>query len=278
MKKLILIFSVVFLLTTVYTIAPADVVSGAVLYLDAADNSEHDDAWENLGTAGGELSGEGNPPKLEKGTIAVPALEIEIPNSSFYTHKESGQCFGGPGDTVELFLDDWTIEFLLRRNGLTLGDEHQLAGFQTFPQESVQGIRLNFWEAEDQLTFSIHSKGAKAGVAPLGITLEEGAWNWIALVHKNKDSLTAYQNGEEVSDQAGWEFDKETPIDIVIIGANSYWERARTFNGSVSIVRVYDKALTEGRVHQNINAWAGRAVVEPDSKLTTTWGTVKTVY
>jgi len=43
-----------------------------VLYLDASDNPAHPDIWRNLGTAGGELSGEGNPPELEKGIIKIP--------------------------------------------------------------------------------------------------------------------------------------------------------------------------------------------------------------
>ena len=277
MKKLVSIFSVVFLLTTVYTIAPADVVSGAVLYLDAADNPAYDDGWENLGTAGGELSSEGNPPEEDGGTIEIPALDIKMPDSKFYTFEESGQGFGGAGNTVELSLEDWTIEFLLRRNGLQLGEEHQLAGFQNSPPEGQQSIRL-WMEGEVMLGFSIHAGGGKAGVAPLNLSLDEGRWTWIAVSAEDKGDIVAYQDGEEVSSQAGFDFDPGLPIDMILIGANSYGERARTFNGSVSIVRVYDKALTEDQVNQNIAAWVSGAAVEPDSKLTTTWGTVKTEY
>ena len=276
MKKLVLVFSVVFLLTTIYATVSAQ-VPGAVLYLDAADNPGGDDAWTNLGTAGGELSGEGNPPVEDEGTIEIPALGIRMPGAKFYTFAESGQGYGGPGNTVELFIDDWTIEFLLRRNGAMLGEEHQLAGFQNTPAEGAQSIRL--WlmngDVREKLEFSIHSNGAKAGTESTGIILAEGVWFWVTLVHENKDSLTVYLNGEEISDQPGWEFDKGVPIDMILIGANSYGERARTFNGSIALVRIYDKALTEGQVNQSINVWAA---VEPVSKLTTTWGTVKTEY
>ena len=41
------------------TIALADAVPGALLYLDARDNRAHPTAWTNHGTAGGELSGAG---------------------------------------------------------------------------------------------------------------------------------------------------------------------------------------------------------------------------
>ena len=125
------------------------------------------------------------------------------------------------------------------------------------------------------MTFSIHAGGGKAGVQPLKVLLEQDVWNWVALVHTNEDSLVAYQNGEEVSKQAGWEFKKGTPLDMVIIGANSYGERPRTFNGSIAIVRVYDKALTEDEVNKNI---AETFAVEPADKLATTWGTVKRNY
>ena len=279
MRKAVLVLSTLFSVAMSYTIAlAAVVVPGAVLYLDAADNPAHDDGWENLGAAGGELSSMGNPPELEDGTIDIPDLDIVMPNSKFYTYEESGQGFGADGDDVELFLGDWTIEFLLRRNGDQLGAEHHLAGFQNIPQEGAQGIRLNLWEGPDDLTFSIHAGGGKAGTAPLNIKLELDKWNWIALVHENGDSLVGYQNGEEVSEQAGWDFDDTIPIDMVVIGANSVGERPRTFNGSISIVRVYDKPLTEDEVKQNIDAWSGGAPVDPASKLSTTWGREKAGY
>ena len=272
MKKLILVLSVVFLLTTVYTIALADAVSGAVLYLDARDNPADPDAWTNLGTAGGELSGAGNPPEPDDGTIEIPSLGIKVPNSKFYTHEESGQCWGADGDGIELFLEDFTIEFLLRLNGPALGEEHHLAGFQANPREGPNCMRINFWGGEGQLG------GEFSGVSPQPIMIEEGEWNWITIVNDAGKEFLGYQNGEVVSEQGGIPFDDSATIDMVIIGANSYGERARTFNGSIALVRIYDKALEEDDVMKNINTWAGGDAVEPDSKLTTTWGTVKTEY
>ena len=274
MRRLILAFSLVFLLATVCTIATADVVPGALLYLDASDNPDYPDAWTNLGEAGGELSSGGNEPEEDNGTIKIDALGINE-DAQFYTFNESGQGFGADGDEVVLNVSDWTIEFLLRRNGDALGPEHHIAGFQNIPHEGAQGVRLNLWEGPDDMTFSIHAGGGKAGVQPLKVLLEQDVWNWVALVHTNEDSLVAYQNGEEVSKQAGWEFKKGTPLDMVIIGANSYGERPRTFNGSIAIVRVYDKALTEDEVNKNI---AETFAVEPAGKLATTWGTVKRGY
>ena len=59
---------------------------------------------------------------------------------------------------------------------------------------------------------------------------------------------------------------------MVMIGANSYGERPRTFNGSVAIVRVYDKALTEAQISKNINS---TFAVEATDKLSTTWARIK---
>jgi hypothetical protein len=275
MKSLIFGFSLAFLLATIYTIAPAAVVPGALLYLDAADNPDYPDAWKNLGDAGGELSSAGKPPEKDKGTIKIDSLGINEADSQFYTFKESGQAFGAAGDKVVLAVSDWTIEVLCRRNGGALGPEHHLAGFQNLPVEGKQGIRLNLWEGPDDLTFSIHAKGGKVGVQPLKVKLEQDVWNWVALVHTSKKSLVAYQNGEEISQQAGWDFDKGTPLNMVMIGANSYGERPRTFNGSVAIVRVYDKALSEAQINQNI---AETFDVQPADKLATTWGKVKKEY
>ena len=279
MEKLILASSLVFLLAVVYTVASADVVPGAVLILDAANNPAHPDAWTNLGTAGGELSGEGNPPKLDEGTIEIPELGMVMPNWKFYTHEESGQCFGGPGNTVELFLEDWTIEFLLRRNGgpfsegIQAAGVHQLAGVISPPGEEQQGIRIVFWGASSQL--GIWPYGPGWPNAAINVMLEEGEWNWVALSAKNKDKILVYQNGKQVSEQPGMDFDKDVPLDVITIGATAPDNKDRNFNGSIALVRIYDKALTKAQVNQNIRAFAA---VEPDSKLTTTWGTVKTEY
>ena len=277
MKKLILASSLVFLLAVVYAVESA-VVPGAVLILDAANNPADPDAWTNLGTAGGELSGEGNPPKLDDGTIEIPALGIKAPNSKFYTHKEAGQCFGGPGDALELFLEDWTIEFLLRSNGgqfaegVQAAGMHQLAGVTTPPEaEHQQGIRIVFWGASSQL--GIWPYGPGWPNAPLKVILEEGQWNWVALSAKNNDKILVYQNGKQVSEQPGMDFHKDIPLDVIIIGATAPDNKDRSFNGSIAFVRLYDKALTEEQVNQNIRAFAA---VDPASKLTTTWGIAKT--
>ena len=97
---------------------------------------------------------------------------------------------------------------------------------------------------------SIHSKGGKTGQA-LKIVLEEDVWTWITIVGTDKKSIIAYQDGKEVVKGPSVDFDNRLPLNDISIGANSFDERRRTFNGSFSIVRVYDKALTADQVLSN---------------------------
>ena len=92
---------------------------------------------------------------------------------------------------------------------------------------------------------------------------------------ENKISIIAYQDGEQVSKQPGFEFQKKWVLNEISIGANSHSERRRTFNGSFAIVRVYDKALTEDQINENIqNAFT----VEAAGRLSTAWARIKEQY
>ena len=55
MKKVALTLTTLFFLASVSVVALADAIPGALLYLDASDNSDHPKAWKNLGEAGGQL-------------------------------------------------------------------------------------------------------------------------------------------------------------------------------------------------------------------------------
>jgi len=154
-------------------------------------------------------------------------------------------------------------------------EEHHFVGFQNSPREGAQGIRFWLQGGGQELGISIHAKGSKQAPEAIKIQLEQDVWTWITLVGENKKSIVAYQDGKEVSKQAGFEFDKKLPINDISIGANSFDERRRTFNGSFAIVRAYDKALTEAEINQNIS---GAFDVDPADKLPTVWAQVKRGY
>ena len=273
MKNVALILTALFLVASAYTVVLADAVPGALLYLDASDNAHHPKGWKNLGEAGGTLLPADQAPKLEEGRIRIPALGINQDNVMYYTTTKSKETFGGPvARNPKLFVEDWTLEFLCKRNGGLYVEEHHFAGFQNSPREGRQGLRLWLLGNGQNLDMSIHSKGGKTGQA-LKIALEEDVWTWITIVGIDKKSIIAYQDGKKVVNGPGVDFDNRLPLNDISIGANSYDERRRTFNGSFSIVRVYDKALTADQVLSN--AKGVFLAVDPKDKLSTTWSKLK---
>lgn len=274
MKRVIATFTTIFILAMASAIAYAGAVPGAVLFLDASDNADHPKAWKNLGEAGGSLPAANTAPKLEEGPIKIARLGINERKAMYYTAKASLQTFGGPvHKNPKLYLADWTFEFLCKRNGNLFVEEHHFAGFQNSPREGAQGIRFWLLGGGQELGISIHAKGSKQAPEAIKIQLEQDVWTWITLVGKNKKSIVAYQDGREITKQGGFDWNVKLPINEISIGANSHSERRRTFNGSFSMVRVYDKALTPAQVTQN--ARGAFLSVEPGDKLSTTWGRLK---
>ena len=274
MRKVMSILGAAFLMGTLCTVALADIVPGAVLYLDARDNPTHPDAWTNLAGDGGAIPPMTLQPALEEGPIKIPDIGINERKTKYYTARKSAEMYGTKAFASPLGLEDWTIEFLVRRNGDLFREEHQLAGINTLP-EGRQGFRLGFKDG-DTLGIGIYQGGADMSIAS-NVRLEEGVWNWIALTGEDKKEILVYQNGREVSKQPGVDFDKKIPLRVITIGSFSPGEKNRNFNGSFALFRVYDKALTENELIQNINAWSGLAV-QPDEKLATSWGTLKTAH
>ena len=241
----------------IFIAEPIYAVPGAVLLLDASNNPETTAHWVNLGTAGGRLQASeilARRPRVEDGEIEIPSIGFSG-RRKYYTATASRHTFGGPVHTnPQLYLGDWTLEFLCKRNGNLFTQEHQFAGFQNSPREGLQGIRL--WLPNDgrELSMSIHAEGSKQPERALNIFLEENVWTWVTVVSINGESIIAYQDGVEVSRHPGVHFDASVPLNDISIGANSFDERHRNFNGSFSIVRVYDRALGPDEVLQNIGA------------------------
>ncbi len=244
-------------LTDTLIAEPIDVVPGAVLHLDASNNRGTRTRWFNLGTAGGRLGSSDRHDRrlrVEEGEIEIPSIGFSG-RRKYYTATAPSQTFGGPVDTnPQLYLGDWTLEFLCKRNGNLFNVEHQFAGFQNNPKEGFQGIRLRLLIDGRELELIIHADGFRQPTRALNILLEENVWTWVTVVSINGESIIAYQDGVQVSRHPGVHFDANLPLDDISIGSNSYEERHRNFNGSFSIVRVYDRALSPDEVLQNIGA------------------------
>ena len=270
MSKIAPILSMVFFLAMSSTIAFADVVPGALLYLDASNNPAYPDAWTNLGTAGGELPVGDKTPVLEEGTIEIPGIGFVRQDTKFYTCKESLQTFGGPaGTNPELLLESWTFEALCKRNGDVLLEEHWMFGFTSEAFGPI-GAFLGAARQQGGELFTTRPIAHKAH----GINLELGEWTWIAFMSDQSGSVF-YQDGKEVDRDGPYVFDKAMPVKHINIFCAHYGERRRSFNGSFAIVRIYDKVLSADQIMGNIRS---TFAVDPASKLTTTWGREKIRY
>ena len=241
----------------IYIAEPINAVSGAVLLFDASNNpgttTHWVNHWVNLGTVDGSLQAS-RAPRIEEGEIEIPSIGFSG-RRRFYTATASGQTFGGPVDAnPKLHLGDWTLEFLCKRNGNRFDLEHQFAGFQNSPREGLQGIRLWLPKDGQELSMSIHADGFRQPERALNVFLEQNVWTWVTIISINGESIVAYQDGVKVSQHPGVYFDANLPIDDISIGSYSYDERDRNFNGSFSIVRVYDRALSPDEALQNIGA------------------------
>ena len=271
MRKAITTLGAAHFLTTLCITVFADIVPGAVLHLDARNNPNHPFAWTSIAEPGGHVPPMDVAPTLEEGPIKIPDIGIDEPRAKYYTSRKSGEMYGTKAFAPPLSFGDWTIEFLVRRNGNMFHEEHQLAGVNAVWVRQ-QGIRLGL-DAAGNLKIVIYEAGVDKPV-PSNIILEKGVWNWVALTGKDKQEILVYHNGREVNKRPGVELLSNVPMRTITIGSSTPSEKDRNFNGSIALFRVYDKALRENEIMRNINAWSGLAV-DRGAKLATTWGSLK---
>ena len=277
--SLVAILSIASLLGTVCpTMFAQEVVPGSVLHLDAKEQNGRDKTWTNLGLAGGEIptaTGD-QTPNLKDGEISIPEIGFNR-DTKWYTARGVGQAFASvPGRTTRLELKDWTFEFLARRNGakwpgLVLAAE--FAGFHSENRQN-QGVRI-VMHGGDTGKLTLWMKGRKSakgkwfGANQMRIDIGEDEWHWIAFVFTNRETLETYQDGKKVGTiETDQNFDDEDSVWATVFSA---WDH-RAFNGSISIVRIYDRPLSERELNQNI---AGDLAVNRINKVATTWAKVK---
>ena len=256
-----------------------DAVPGSLLHLDANMQHPRDTAWNNLGVLGGKLGtarGDATP-ELKDGEIRIPQIGFTR-KAKWYTAKGVGRAFAGVGGKAgELKIKDWTLEFLARRNGAKWPGQvlaAEFAGFHAENRES-QGLRI-LMHGGDTGKLILWMKGKNSpkakwfGADKLKIDLGKDDWHWIAFVFNNKKTLETYLDGKRVgrieTDQS---FDGETPMSTTVFSA---WDH-RSFNGSISIVRIYGRPLSQKELNLNIS---GDLRVGFVNKLATTWGKVRT--
>ena len=266
-------------------------VPGAVIEFIAAEANFVNGDWINSGVAGKKLKGG------QKSGKATPVFEPAAGGEpARFTGTEKGQYFGGNFAINPIVkLQNWTLEVILKRNGPALGGDHHVLGFHSSGHAGGtwnkvhQGIMLGFAEKDTGKMFI----GLKAGEEPLegpnGVTktyenlvdIGVNRWHHILFTYDNgKNQLESWIDGlPKKKVTAKHDFtDQDMNYHIVFAGAIESQrgiagvdQRGQTFNGSIQLVRVYDRLLTNAEIQENLS-------VEPAGKLTTTWGSVKTQY
>ena len=274
----IVVFSVIFVLGLTGSPAVAQkVIPGAVIHLDAREQNKREIAWKNLGLAGGKMPADNEVPELEAGKIRIPALGINE-DARWYTSTRKSETFGGPPDILpKLQLEDWTMEVLIKRNGPKWPDlvvASQVLGFKARDRE-LQHFQVSLngpdtGELIARFKGSANNKGKWLIPEDLGIDIKEKEWHWLAFVFTDQKTVETYQDGEKVGMvEIDQDFDPEEPVWLSIFCSH---DRDRNFNGSIAILRIYDRPLSRDEILQNIT---GKLAVESTDKLTTTWARVK---
>ncbi len=261
----------------------AQAVPGAVLYFNPVetDQDDGDKVWRNAGEAGGELQHSKLKPKLEEGVISIKGLGFKE-DTKWYTADTSGMTFSNAapgGKTPVVNLEDFTMGLLMKINGPMLAQEHHLVGIQAAPRESVQNFRiwLDAGGNGDFATISI-AQGALGlrddwpkGTHGLGVGEQE--WHWVHMVFESGKNFISYVDGEKVGKTGpSVKWNKRHDMSLHSIFSHSRAEQVRTCNCSISIYRVYDRALSADEIDQNVR---GSFAVDPAGKLSTTWGKLK---
>lgn len=249
-----------------------------ILYLDAADNPAHPRAWTNLGTAGGQLSSRGGGAKLERnvGPHGGPA----------YTADRAGQSYGQAG--ISLLFEDWTIEIWVKRNGPAPGGgEHQIFGMADRPWPFKQSILLRFDGAESghiRATLITEEGGGPGGtdhIAPNGLDIGAKRWHHVVFTFDSRSrSLQSYLDGKFLGkDPTNQSYDDTLEVKrITAFRSDVADPDNRVLNGSISLIRMYDRKLDENEVRENFRRPRASQAVHPADKLTTTWGSLKRTY
>ena len=245
-------------------------VPGALIELDAARGAGKNE-WRNFGAAGGEFpAGPNGAPNLEPAQGKQPAR---------YT-SEAGKIFGTDPpskNTPTIRLESWTIEIHLKRNGPAFADEHQIAGFRSFNPRHGQRIDIHF-AGQDTGAIDINIKGLNTDPVTHKEVLDIGVEEWHRIAFAYNEAANALQTyldgkpGKRLTTKQ--DFEPAVDMNFHSLFDSHVPEHGRSFNGSISIVRVYDKVLTDEQIIQNFE---GRAV-KPTAKLTITLGRLKSQY
>ena len=216
------------------------VTSGLVLCLDAANRK----SYPGTGTVWTDLSGNGN-----TGTLT----NMEVPGD--YTSTNGGSLgFDGTNEYV-----DFAAEFNLQPTaGITVSVWFKTTVANTYlinksSGGGADGYRL-FGNANGTMSFAARSVTATTSGA-----ITTGGWLNIVGTWIPSTSVLIYQNGTQV----GFNIDFipsniNYPAELLEIGRNA--SGTQGWNGNISQVSIYNRALSATEIAQNYNALKSRYI------------------
>lgn len=218
---------------------PAIVTNGLVLNLDAGNTS----SYPGTGTAWTDLSGNGN-----DGTLV---------NGPTYSSSDLGSIvFDGTDDyidltqTIQFDTSDFSISGWFRSNsGNTSYKQIWNSGYSGGSPD----VEIAVSQTNNRLVFYVRppSPGLTATTT---YSVDDNVWRYFTAT-KTSSAISLYVNGSLVDSTSGsLTSDVDTAGVIPRIGNGLYNVNNRPFEGNISQIAVYNRALTAAEITQNYNA------------------------
>jgi hypothetical protein len=249
--------------------AAADLMDGLVAYWPMNDG---------VGNTAVDATGNGHDGKLE-GPVWAPAAEAKMGKGAL--------TYDGKDDRIRVDSFDLT-----GGSGITLAAWIKLNGYvddtRIISKAQGGGTGDHYWamvlsgNGENDLEFRLRTDaGAVSRITtPDGQEIELGVWTHVAVTwDANDPNMRFYKNGEEIHMAAkGGGAVGEGPDVEIGIGNQSVSAGADSMNrpldGIMDDVAVWNRGLSQAEIAEMMTVGIPLAV-EPNGKLTTTWGAVK---
>jgi hypothetical protein len=188
--------------------------------------------------------------------------DIEIENV-FNDINTTGLYFDGIDDYVvctnesnfDFGNNDFTISAWFKIDNNSINSDRTIAGKSLGQQAggNYNGYRLSYYWG-NVLTFTVNNGYATYSVTGTK-TLEKERWYHVAAM-RNGRKLRIYLDGniyaetEDILPEENFDIDNNYPF---AIGASVYWDSSHFFYGNIDAVAVFNKALNQKEIFENIN-------------------------
>ena len=231
---------------------PTIVTDGLVLALDAADIN----SYPGTGNVWYDISGNGNN-ATKNGNAANPTWN----NAGYFTFAASdgttgvNNIFTINNSTTLSNLTDITIQFICAMETKTpVGSDYDWMCIVTKGEEGNQRPGTSVNQASGLRYYHIETPSATNSVTDLFTNADYtgNKWNLFQTRVSSLNGTQGWLNGIQVSTSSNTTTGNTGPI---YIGSNGYFE---LFKGKMSVIYIYNRALTDLELLQNYNAQKSR--------------------